>query len=616
MAALVLAQAAVLGVVINSGWYYNDDFALLMNASDRSLGWNYLKMAINDHLLPGLRLEFWLLRHTAPLEFSLTVAARIAMQAAATALLVLILTTLVGRRRRVLVISALYAFCPLILTNALWLTVALAVLPAQACVLGAIYAYVRATITGRLRWAAISGALLLAAATFWEKAAVAALILPVLSLGYLHEGSLLARLVANLREWRIWLLVASPIAAFTGYFIAAGYGGATHSVKVSDLADVLWLQWSRVVSPSLFGGPWRWFLQPGVSLGFADARTVEAVVVQVAVLAVVAAGVRLLGIRSLIAWALPVIPLVVGTALVAAGRFAFFGELIATTLRYGADLAAPFFMGVTLALTPSSVPAIRARWSPAIADPTPEPCAEPEPEPERQRTARIARPAVAAVLASAWLVGALLSVARFDRHWGANPAHSYVTTLGRSIDDAGGSLNMYDSTVSQDVLPIFFGPRWHMRDFLPLMDRYPTLDGPATEPLLADDRGRLVPAAFIPATVRTPPAGGLCAYLIQGAGTWRIPFAKPAPEGDGFLRIDYLQQRPSTAQVRVEDKDGKLHDVIPPSRVTFAYRLSNVTLRLPITSVAAVVMTTGAPDTHLCIGRLTVGAPFVAGSAK
>ena len=120
--------------------------------------------------------------------------------------------------------------------------------------------------------------------------------------------------------------------------------------------------------------------------------------------------------------------------------------------------------------------------------------------------------------------------------------------------------------MSQAVLPIFFGPRWHMSDFLPLTGLDPALDAPATEPLLADDSGALVPAVLVPATVRQPPAGGLCAYLAQGAGTWRIPFDKPAPEGDGFLRIDYLQARPSTAEVAVQDLNGVVRTRSPSAR--------------------------------------------------
>ena len=663
----------VLAVAISRGWYYNDDFALLMNASHRSLGWNYLKMPINDHLLPGERLEFWLLRHTAPLNFPLTVGLRLALQLISSWLLIRLLAVLVGPRGRVLVIVALYCFCPLVVTNTLWLTVALSLLPAQILVLAALLWHVRYTVTDQLRYATGAGLCLLGSALFWEKAAVSALMLPVLSFGYLYAGSLLNRLLCCLRQWAGWLVTVVPLGLFGGYFVSAGYGGATQSIGVGDLFRVLWQQWSRVVAPTLFGGPWRWFNFPDVSLGYAQSSVLVAVLVQVGFGCLVLIGIRLVGWKSLVGWLLPALPLLVGTSVVAIGRFRAFGVLIATTLRYGADLAVPLFLGLALALAPTSAAAIRRRvlvsgWrQPKVADdarsavtgalaqqPTTDAvpefqpadaATEPlagvgavmEPRPEAgaesgstahtggrvQTGSRVGRRRIQSrrrrlhplliLLAALWLVGAGNSVTTFDQRWHANPTHSYVRTLTAAIDSGGPSLNLYDTTVSQRILPIFFGPHWHLSDFLPLTGRTPTLDGPGTEPLLIDDNGRPVPAALVPAVTRGPPTGGLCTYLVQGAGTFRIPFDHASAEGDGFLRIDYLQQRPSTARVSVLDAHGGEHQPVTGSRVLFGDLLSHVTLRLPLTSVAAVVVRTDAPDTHLCLGRLTVGAPFPAG---
>ena len=273
-----------------------------------------------------------------------------------------------------------------------------------------------------------------------------------------------------------------------------------------------------------------------------------------------------------------------GTTLVALGRFAFFGQLIATTLRYGADLAAPLFLGLALAITPTSAAAIRQRLatagqrtsrsrrrSPAASRPQPWPAGRSPPRPPSRtgRAGRTPRPAAPAGSScrrcgGAAVAGRLPAVGRglrpaLGRQSGPPLRHA----LTANIADAGPGLNLYDSTVSQAVLPIFFGPRWHLSDFLPLTGQVPTFDAPATEPLLADDKGVLRPAVLVPAATRQPPPGGLCAYLRPGAGSWRIPLDPPAPEGDGFLRIDYLQPRPSTAEVMVEDLDGAVHAPLP-----------------------------------------------------
>lgn len=609
-----LAQGLLLWSTMRRGWYNDDDFALLMNASHRSLDWSYLKSPINDHLLPGLRLEFWLLRHLAPLNHGLTIGVRLVLQETITALFAATLVLLVGVRRRVLLVTALFALCPLVITNALWLTVALSVLPAEVLVLLALFAHIKYAADGRFGWAALSGASLLGCALFWEKAAALALMLPVVSFCYVYGGRLPERLRSALTQWRGWLATVLPPVLFAAFFLSQGYGGATKPIAASADLNVLWMQWSRVVAPSVFGGPWHWFYFQGVPLGYAQTSRLGLILTQVGFLVVVLLGVRLNGWKSLLGWLLPLLPLVVGTSLVALGRYQFFGLLISTILRYAADLAVPLFLGLALAVATPAPAGVRRRsalrWRDALRG-QPRLAAA-----SAGRSAASGRKvlAVLSVLAiGGWLFGSLTSVSDFDRHWSADPTHRYVTTLRQSIDAAGPSLNLYDTTVSQSVLPIFFGPHWHLSDFLPLSGKVPTLDGPGTEPLVADDSGHLVPAAFVPAVTRGPPPGGLCTYLIQGAGTFRIPFDRPAPAGDGFLRIDYLQPRPSVASVTVEDAGGYQHLPVGGSHVLFGDLLSHVTLRLPVTAVAAVTVHTDGPDTHLCIGKLTVGAPFPVG---
>ena len=434
---------------MSRGWFYNDDFALLMQASHRSLGWNYLRMPINDHLLPGLRLEFWLLRHTSPLNHPLTIGARLLLQVGGTALLLLLLRTLTGRRRRVLVVTALYAFCPLVLTNSLWLTVALALLPAQALVLAALYAHVRYSVTGRLRWAALAGLCLLGGALFWEKVAVSAVLLPILSLGYLHDGTLRQRLAASLRQWRGWLATAAPITAFTAYFAAAGYGGAATAVSPPDLLGVLWVQWSRVISPSLLGGPWSWFKDPNVSLGYASAGTVVALLTQLGFAALVVLG---MAGRPEVAAGLEH-PGGAAGARHHPGRPGPVRVLRAVDSRHpqvrrrprrpavprpGAGGHADLGGGDPAAAGAGDRYATRAGRGPSrppddrAAAPMTRRCpiANGAPPGRGRRTAVLVGAAALAVL---WLTGSLLSVADFSRHLGANPAHRYVTALKANI---------------------------------------------------------------------------------------------------------------------------------------------------------------------------------------
>src|SRR6185503_10758315 len=79
-----------------------------------------------------------------------------------------------------------------------------------------------------------------------------------------------------------------------------------------------------------------------------------------------------------------------------------------------------------------------------------------------------------------------------------------------------------------------------------------------SSPLLVDAHGDLVAANLLPAASGILPPGQICQALVHGVGTWRVPLTKRLPYGEGFLHLEYFQQRPSTLSVLIEDTGGKL----------------------------------------------------------
>ena len=216
-------------------------------------------MPVNDHLVPGYRLMFWLQASVDPLGYQQTVVARVLLQTVAVGLLYRLLVLLFGRRPGVPVMVGLYAVNPLIVANLTWLTTAACLVPAEIAAILALDSHVRYTVTGRLRWAAAAGLALLAGMCFWEKTAIIGVILPILSLGYLSSGPVRSRLADLLRHWRGWLLTAVPPLLFVAYFLANHFGGSAHGIGAGDLVGVIRTAWLRLVVPALFGGPWHWF---------------------------------------------------------------------------------------------------------------------------------------------------------------------------------------------------------------------------------------------------------------------------------------------------------------------------------------------------------------------
>jgi len=329
LVAVLLVQAAWNSWLSARGWFYQDDLSALDEASGRRLGWKFLTMPVNDHLVPGYRLVFWLQRHTDPLNYPQTVFARIVLQTLAIWLLARLLVLLFGRRPGVLVVLLLYAVNPLVVANLTWLTTAACLVPAELAAVLAIDGHVRYTMTGRLRWAVLSGTALLAGMCFWEKTAIIGAMLPVLSLGYLHSGRFRQRLGALARRWPGWLVTAAPPLLFVGYFLAHHYGGSARGVGIGNLAGVVRTSWLRMATPALFGGPWRWFDTPTAYVSWSAPSDAAVWLSQLGLAALVLAGLVRTGLRSLAGWLLPVMSVSIGTVVVAIGRYFAFKDLIA-----------------------------------------------------------------------------------------------------------------------------------------------------------------------------------------------------------------------------------------------------------------------------------------------
>lgn len=606
LACLLAAQAAWCAWLSARGWFYQDDLSALDEASGRRLGWKFLTMPVNDHLVPGYRLVFWLQRVVDPLNYTNTVIVRVLLQTVAIGLLYRLFVLLFGRRPSVLVVVALYAVNPLIVSNLTWFTTAACLVPAEIAAIVALDAHIRYTVTGRLRWAATAGAALLAGMCFWEKTAIVGLILPILSVGYLTSGSMPNRLVQLARRWRGWLLTAVPPLLFVAYFVGHHYGGSARGIGVGNLLGVIKTAWLRLAAPALFGGPWRWFDAGNAYVSWSSPTVSAVVMSQLAFAVLVVLAWRRTGARSLVGWSLPLLSVAIGTAVVAIGRFFAFGDLVAVTMRYSFDFALALALGAALALIPSAPAAIAER---AGAHPTvPAPAADPA---DAGTGRAAARRTLLVVTGCALLVlSSVVSTMKFEHRWLQNPTEPYVDRLTASVTAAGPGINLYDTPVSSKVVPYFFGPTMHLSELLSWTGADVRFDQTDTAPKLVDTDGNLVAANLLPSAFGVLPPHQTCEVLAQGVGTWRVPLTKRLPYGDGFLRMEYYQQRVGTLTVQIEDASGRLMAPTTGSRVSFPVTLGAQLLRTPPAEAVAVVIKSDNAATNTCIGGIVIGAPF------
>jgi len=597
--ALIAAQAGWLATLASRGWFYQDDFIFLSQATRRRFGWGYLSEPLNDHLVPGLRAAFWLMQHFLPFNHAATVWVRVILQAVATALLYLLLRVLTGRTRRNLAMLAIYSFSPILVPGVMWLSTSANVLCAQIFVLIAYLCHVRHAVTRQLWWAVLTGLSLLLATCFWEKSAVTALLLVLLSVGWLTAGTARQRAAALVADWAAWLCTFGPLAAFVGYFVLGGYGSAGNTGSLRAAPRLAAFQWYKTIWPSAIGGPWRWYSNGGIYASLGNpTRTVE-IIGQAAFVLLLYLGYRRVGHRVWLAWSLPLVSVAVGMTLVGLGRYALFGDLVPLGFSYAFDVAIPMVLAAALSLSAAMPPELPGNSG--VSRPTARPL-------ETTSSARTRR--WPALVSLAIIASSTVSTLTWVHRWAENPAPHYVQTLIQQVRAAGPGVNLYDTGVPQDVVP-FVGERRAVSDILAIAGvpaRFNQLD---TDPQLVDDAGHLRPATLlIDAQTKVTP-NKFCDNLIQGRTDRTLALTASLTDNKYFVRISYFQQRETEIEIRVRDSTGKRIAAVGGDRIALTGTLGAHLIELGTGRPGTVEFSSQNAATNTCITETSVGVPFV-----
>jgi hypothetical protein len=585
---IVSGQAVWFAVLSSRGWFYTDDFQDMAQSLHRSLGTSYLLSPLNDHLSPGVRLVFWLTAHGIGLHYGPTIAVRVLIQAVTTLLLYRLLRLVSPSARLALGITAVYAFSPLLVPGTLWLTTALTLQIPQICTILAFDAHIRHVRTGSWRWSAASGLNLLIAASFWEKSGITAILLVILSLGWLHTGGLHRRIWAAVRDWRGWLLTLGPLVAFAAYDIASGTGKSATTLPVTAALRLTWLQWSQALWPSVVGGPWRWFAIGSVYQSIARPGTVAIVIGECAFVLLAAVGWRRNRWSGLFAWLLPLVSVALGITLVGVGRYAQLNTLIATDFHYGFDLAIPTALAAALSL---------ARTGP------------PAPARERSPWRSRARTVVAVGVGGAVLASCIVSATTWTQRWHANPAHTYTATVLASVRALGPNATLYNTPVSPRVLPLIEGDR-ELSNLLDLARVHAHINNGPQPPQIIDDQGHARQANFFVAAVGHGTKNRFCPNALRGQQPLVVRLRGRVTPNAYFLRLTYFQNRPTQLRLSVTSSAGKTI-AVPASPLTLDPDLGQVVIRLGFGQPATLTLQGSSAATNYCLTKAELGVPLV-----
>jgi hypothetical protein len=593
LGALVVAQAGWLVLWCERGWFYQDDFDYMDVARRSPFNWSYLMQHTGGHLIPGFWLFAWLLAHLNGLHFLPTVIFRLVLQAIATVLLYRVVHELCSSTARSLAIVAMYCASPLIVPASLYLSQSVVVLPAQIFSLVAYLAILRHHETRSLRSSLLAGIALLLTAVYWEKTAIdTMLVIVVLVIGWLTPGGPWARAKAVLRDWKGWLLTLAPLGGFGVIYLTHHYdtGATGHTPLLTEL-HLGWIQWSRDICLALIGGPWHWGIAPEVFTGFSTPSHGAIIAGQVAFGLLTVLLLWLYGWRRILIWLLPAVPVVLGTAVVAAGRYSFIGNVVGLDYHYAFDLAIPLALALALAWRPEGRRQRRAG--------------------RRERSPagrRVLAPALGVVVVASVIASSAVSVRRWTDIWHRNQAKAYVTTLFAQYHQRGQPPVLYDTFVPQTVVPGIDAPLSLSKLFKIAMVKASFDSGP-TDPELVDAEGHIVAATFTPSSTADVAAKPVCPTLISGVQSVTLPLDPPLPFNYYFLRLQYFENAVSNVTVTVHTKNGRPVTVAGGNNVQLGQAIGQQVFKLTRGAPASVTIAGTTAATNLCASLVTVGYP-------
>lgn len=597
VAAIATVQGVVIGALALAGYFYLDDVDMSAEAAKYPFGWDYVTLALNDHLTPGLRTFYWLSAHFAPYDNEWTVLIRVVVQAVATGLMGYLLAQLFGPGRVALLGLGLYAFSPLLVPSLLSLSSGVNLLPTHVGLLLLLILHVRYEATRELRYPALGALGVLLALLFWEKAVLSVALAPLLTLLYLHSGGVRDRFRALLRSWPAWVTYAVPVVAFFAYFLLGDYPKAGSAPKLGDAWDVFWDAWLHSLAPSLFGGPWHWYSAEIIYYSAAQPGPIAIVAGQLTVLVLSVVAVRRNGFRALRAWLLPLTVLLGTSVLLAAGRFEYVGVILARNFHYLSELTIPLVLAVVLMLVVPNPAAVAERGRSGL---WPEP-APPDTEPS-------ARPVSIGLVVAllAYVISYGVTVHGFERRWIENPVRDYLTTGSQDLraNATKGQIAIYDNTAPLNVATLLQVNRRVSEIFRPIERDLPTRVrwDDASRPLyMFDQGGHLLRARFVEEATSADQPGVFCAHPLRGVGSVTVTLSKRITRPDSFVRLDYLSQLPTTVSVRLADGDRTFAPRRFATSTLTAGNYAALLLGTPGKAFDRVVIASTDPDATICL---------------
>ncbi|WP_067180882.1 hypothetical protein [Microtetraspora niveoalba] len=598
--ALIVISLVLKAGVLARGYFIEDDFLFVGDAYEHGLTWDYLTRVHKGHLMPGALALVWVLSRVAPYNWFLVASVMLALQAAASGGMLLLLRRLFGDRAGILVPLALYLFAPLTVPALSWWSAALNAVPLQVAMVFSLAAHVRFLRSGTPRHAWHGLAWAAAGMAFSTKGAFLPLVTFALTTAYFGAGNAGGWARAIVRELRARTRVWAAYAVLLGgygllYLLRQGTAGEEGAgIPKADVALGLvgWLL-GRTFPAGVVGGPLNWGGLAGTG-GLADPPVAMVVTAWLALAGLVVF--TCLHRRSAWrAWTIAALYVVIADVLptvLARGRYT---ALVGTETRYVADAVVVFALCLALSALP-----LRGE------------------EDTYRRPLPGVTPLTTTLLTVAFLVASVASVNAYSGTvTAADRIRPYVENVRDSLARLPEDAQIYPRPVPPHVvLPWNGDRRLTSRVLAPLAGealRARMRDpAPAERPYVVDDAGRIVPVDHLfgyfdmveNLNGDARGKGRECYALRAGAAAFPVE-SFGGPEGVGALA--YTSARPVTVEVSLGAVSRRLD--LPPTAqnrlVYFPHAGAGTGLRVALDDPEA---------TGFCLKAVAFGAAVPAGA--
>lgn len=566
--ALCLLPAGVLAALAARGGWYADDLDFLVHGR-RGFSPDLLLTPVNDHVAPGLRLTYAIFATVDGPSWGLTVVTRAALWYLAVVLFVALVTRLTEVRWAPAVAAVLYGFSSVSMPSFMSLSSAVNTIPAQVLGLVLVHASLDAFTTSSRRPLVVVAAALAASMMFWEKSGLVVLTAAAVVV--------VAGVPAGRRAWARWAgAVVAGVAVFAAIYLPSG-GAGGQAVSPALVARLTAEGTGASLLPALVGGPWRWSPAVPPYFGLSD-PTAAVVIAGVALFLTAVVLSWRYRPRVLALWGATLLFAIVGTPVVALGRYSTFGDVLTRHQHYWADAAIP--MSLALVCTLAAIP-----W-------------------------RGGRRVVVGVWGATWVAGTVVSFVGFAGPWGQNTSRDYLERLTTDID-AAGSVNLWDTRPALEVMP-YISENRRVSGLVGLTGANgATTLASGPQPQVVDDTGSVRPAVLRSwAAVQAEP-GMSCTALVQGATEVTMRLDSTLPRGDWAVQLPYLARPEATVRVFAETAGGERVPLLGDGSWESGLSSGYAMVEQP-TTMRALVLVSQDADANICLGDVQAGVIEVA----